>query len=45
MSYVVGMDIEVLSDTYLVFEGGKLFKDTSTDINTFQFSTGLKYEF
>jgi len=45
MSYVFGMDIEVLSDTYLVFEGGKLFKDTSTDINTFQFSTGLKYEF
>lgn len=45
VSWVFGMDFEVLSDTYLVFEGGKLFKDTGTDVNTFQFSTGLKYEF
>lgn len=45
VSWVFGMDVELLSDTYLVFEGGKLFKDTGTDVNTFQFSTGLKYEF
>ncbi|MGO3294616.1 MAG: outer membrane beta-barrel protein [Marinobacter sp.] len=45
VSWVFGMDVEVLSDTYLVFEGGKLFKDTDTGANTFQFSTGLKYEF
>lgn len=45
VSWVFGMDVEVLSDTYLVFEGGKLFKDTNTGANTFQFSTGLKYEF
>jgi hypothetical protein len=45
VSWVFGLDVEVLSDTYLVFEGGKLFKDTGTGANTFQFSTGLKYEF
>jgi len=45
ISWVLGMDVEVFSDTYLVFEGGKLFEDTGTDANTFQFSTGLKYEF
>ncbi|MFP3978754.1 MULTISPECIES: outer membrane beta-barrel protein [Marinobacter] len=45
VSWVFGMDFEVFDDTYLVLEGGKFFKDTGTDANTFQFSTGLKYEF
>ncbi len=45
ISWVLGMDVELVSDTYLVFEGGRLFKDTGTDANTFQFSAGLKYEF
>ncbi|WP_100640363.1 outer membrane beta-barrel protein [Marinobacter salexigens] len=45
VGWVVGLDVEVLSDTYLVFEGGKLSKDTGTDANIFQFSAGLKYEF
>lgn len=45
VSWVLGMDVEVFTDTYLVLEGGKLFEDTGTDANTFQFSTGLKYEF
>lgn len=45
VGWIVGLDIEVLSDTYLILEGGKLLKDTGTDANIFQFSTGLKYEF
>lgn len=45
ISWVLGMDFEIMSDTYFVLEGGKLFEDTGTDANTFQFSTGLKYEF
>lgn len=45
ISWVLGMDFEVLDNTFLVLEGGKLFEDTGTGANTFQFSTGLKYEF
>lgn len=45
VSWIAGLDFEVMDDTYLVFEGGKLFKDTSSDVNTFQFSGGLRYEF
>ncbi|MBU2874355.1 outer membrane beta-barrel protein [Marinobacter salexigens] len=45
VSWVLGMDFEIMNDTYLVLEGGKLFEDTGTEANTFQFSTGLKYEF
>lgn len=45
VGWVFGLDLEVLNDTYLVFEGGKLSKDTGTDANIFQFSAGLKYEF
>ncbi|MAZ05372.1 porin family protein [Marinobacter sp. SS8-8] len=45
VSWLAGLDFEVMNDTYLVLEGGKLFKDTGTDVNTFQFSGGLRYEF
>lgn len=45
ISWVAGLDFEVMDDTYLVFEGGRLFKDTGTDVNSFQFSGGLRYEF
>ncbi len=45
VGWIIGLDVEVLNDTFLVFEGGKLLKDTGTDANIFQFSTGLKYEF
>ncbi|MBQ0831067.1 outer membrane beta-barrel protein [Marinobacter sp.] len=45
VGWLLGLDVEVLTDTYLVFEGGKLLKDTGTDANIFQFSAGLKYEF
>lgn len=44
-SWLAGLDFEVIDNTYLVFEGGRLFKDTNTGANTFQFSGGLRYEF
>lgn len=45
ISWIVGLDMELIHNGYLVLEGGRLFKDTGTDANTFQFSTGLRYEF
>ncbi|MBW4936250.1 outer membrane beta-barrel protein [Marinobacter sp. F4206] len=45
VSWLAGLDFEVVNNTYLVFEGGKLFEDTGTEVNTFQFSGGLRYEF
>ncbi|MDX1459171.1 MAG: outer membrane beta-barrel protein [Marinobacter sp.] len=45
VSWIIGLDMEVLDNAYLVFEGGRLFKDTGTGANTFQFSSGLRYEF
>jgi len=45
VSWLVGLDIELLDNTYLAFEGGRLFEDTETEVNTFQFSGGLRYEF
>lgn len=45
LSWVAGLDFEVIDNTYLVFEGGRLFKDTNSGANTFQFSGGLRYEF
>lgn len=45
VSWLAGLDLELFDNTYLVLEGGRLFKDTETDINAFQFSSGLRYEF
>lgn len=45
VSWITGIDLEVISNTYLVLEGGRLFKDTGSKANTFQFSTGIRYEF
>ncbi|MDK9558190.1 outer membrane beta-barrel protein [Marinobacter sp. M216] len=45
VSWLAGLDFEVMTNTFLVFEGGKLFEDTGTEVNTFQFSGGLRYEF
>ena len=45
ISWLAGLDFEVIDNGYLVFEGGRLFKDTGSDINTFQFSGGVRYEF
>lgn len=44
-SWLLGLDLEVVSDTFVVFEGGRLFKDTVTDTDGLQFSAGLRYEF
>ncbi len=45
ISWLAGLDFEFMNNTYLVLEGGRLFKDTGTDVNSFQFSGGLRYEF
>lgn len=45
LSWLVGLDFELFDDAFLVFEGGRLFKDTDSYANTFQFSSGLRYEF
>lgn len=45
VNWLAGIDFKVFSDTYLVFEGGKLFEDTDTGVESFQFSGGLRYEF
>ena len=44
-SWLAGLDLELMDNTYLVFEGGKLFEDTDTSANAFQFSSGIRYEF
>ncbi len=44
-SWLAGLDFEVIDDGFLFLEGGKLFEDTETNANTFQYSVGLKYEF
>ena len=43
--WLAGLDFQVMINTYLVVEGGKLFKDTRSNIDSFQFSGGLRYEF
>jgi len=45
VSWIVGADLELAERTYLLVEGGRLFKDTGTGANSFQFSAGLRYEF
>jgi len=45
VSWLIGLDLELVDNTYLVFEGGRLFEDTETEVNAFQFSSGLRYEF
>ncbi|WP_091814132.1 outer membrane beta-barrel protein [Marinobacter mobilis] len=45
LSWIIGLDMELFHNAYLVMEGGRLFKDTGTNANTFQFSSGLRYEF
>lgn len=44
-SWITGIDLEVINNTYLVLEGGRLFRDTGSRANTFQFSSGIRYEF
>jgi opacity protein-like surface antigen len=45
VSWIIGMDFEVVDNGFLFVEGGKLFEDTETNANVFQFSLGAKYEF
>lgn len=45
VSWLVGLDFEVIDSGFIVLEGGRLFEDTETGANTFQFSTGIRYEF
>ncbi|MDX5299057.1 MAG: porin family protein [Gammaproteobacteria bacterium] len=45
VSWLVGTDLEISKDTFLVFEGGRLHNDTQTDSKTFQFNFGARYEF
>lgn len=45
VSWLLGLDFEVVENGFIVLEGGRLFEDTETGANTFQFSTGFKYEF
>lgn len=45
VSWITGIDLEVINNTYLVLEGGRLFKDTGSRADTFQFSSGIRYEF
>ncbi|MBZ2169967.1 outer membrane beta-barrel protein [Marinobacter sp. F4216] len=44
-SWIAGLDYEVLDNVYFVLEGGNLFEDTLTEVNTFQFNSGVRYEF
>lgn len=44
-SWIAGIDFELIDSMYLVLEGGKLFEDTDTSANAFQFSSGIRYEF
>lgn len=45
VSWIIGMDFEVVDNGFVFLEGGKLFEDTETNANVFQFSLGAKYEF
>jgi hypothetical protein len=45
VSWLLGLDYEVIDDGYVFLEGGKLFEDTETNANVFQYSFGARYEF
>ena len=45
VSWLVGLDFEVIDNGFVFLEGGKLFEDTETNANVFQYSLGAKYEF
>lgn len=45
VSWLLGLDFEVFDSGFIMLEGGRLFEDTETGANTFQFSTGFRYEF
>ncbi|TGN41888.1 outer membrane beta-barrel protein [Marinobacter confluentis] len=45
VSWLLGLDFEVIDNGFVFLEGGKLFEDTETNANVFQYSVGAKYEF
>jgi opacity protein-like surface antigen len=45
VSWLAGLEFELIENGFIMLEGGRLFEDTETGANTFQFSTGFKYEF
>ena len=44
-SWLLGLDFELTDRAYLLIEGGRLHTDTETNINTMQYTLGLRYEF
>lgn len=44
-SWLFGIDLEVVDDSFFFLEIGKFFEDTGTNANVFQYNGGLKYEF
>ncbi|MFE8073169.1 outer membrane beta-barrel protein [Marinobacteraceae bacterium S3BR75-40.1] len=45
VSWLAGVDMAVTDNTYAIFEVGRLHADTTTDIKTFQYSLGVRYDF
>lgn len=45
VSWLIGLDFELIDNGFLFLEGGKLFEDTETNASVFQYSLGAKYEF
>ena len=45
VSWLAGAEFELIDGGFLFLEGGKLFEDTETNANVFQYNAGLKYEF
>ncbi|MEQ5837085.1 outer membrane beta-barrel protein [Marinobacter sp. NFXS9] len=44
-SWLAGIDLKVVDNTYLVLEGGRLFEDTDSSASGYQFNGGVRYEF
>jgi opacity protein-like surface antigen len=44
-SWLAGVDMEVIDNTYFVLEGGRLYEDSETRTQAFQFNSGIRYEF
>ncbi|TBW54667.1 porin family protein [Marinobacter halodurans] len=44
-SWLAGIDLKVVDNTYLTLEGGRLFEDTDSSASGYQFNGGVRYEF
>ncbi|PVY78394.1 outer membrane protein with beta-barrel domain [Tamilnaduibacter salinus] len=45
VSWIAGIDLEIIDNGYFVLEAGRLFEDTESRSHAFQFHSGLRYEF